>query len=232
MVDGAAMPPREALPLALQSLSSRNAVTLPHSTFDAAAAHLIAGLRAVLDKKHDSNGVDISSPREPAAESRQILRQELELLARRQASSRAVASTVDELSRLLPVDDSDANPQNERTLRALIARLRWRSFAVVDEHIREVLRDRFLLETDSGTWIGFALTSETFPSNADEWQADVVVRKGCLLLRPDERGRVGSVAVVAGVTEGRNAGVTPTVATTVVLGLGLQLGEVEPSQYH
>ena len=190
------MPPVEALPLALRSLATRNAVTLHHDAFDESALRLITRLRQLLNL-----GGTVVRPADshplPAHldDIRETLRQELASFAERQAAFYAIASTVDEMSRLLPAGPEwEEGLVDESTLRALLGRLRWRPVADVETHLNQVLRDQFVLKTDNGTWLGFALRSEMSPIPDDEYLADVVLRKGCVLVRPDDRGRVGSIA--------------------------------------
>ncbi len=234
LVDGATMPPVEALPLALQSLPTRNAVTLHHDAFDESALRLIKRLHQLLNEGDKVAGpADSQAPPAHLNEIRETLRQELARFANRQAAFYAIASTVDEVSRLLPAGPEwEEELVDESTLRVLLARLRWRPVAEVETHLDQVLRDRFPLKTDNGTWLGFALRSEISPTPDDEYLADVVIRKGCVLVRPDDRGRVGSIAVVSSIREGRNPGVTTTAASTVLLGFGKRLGDVDPLQHH
>jgi hypothetical protein len=234
LVDGAAMSPVEALPLALQALPTRNAISLHHEAFDESALRLIKRLRQLLNEEGEMVGsADAQSPPAASHGIRETIRQELAAFAKRQAAFYTIASTVDEVSRLLPAGrDWEQALVDEAALSVLLARLRWRSVADVEVHLGEVLRDRFSLKTDNGAWLGFALSSEMMPISDDDHLADVVIRKGCVLVRPDDRGRVGSIAVVSSIREGRNPGVTTTAASEVLLGFGQSLGIVDPFQHH
>jgi hypothetical protein len=234
LVDGATMPPVEALPLALQSLPTRNAVTLHHDAFDESVLQLIKRLRQLLNEGGKVAGpADAHPPPAHYNEIREILRQELARFAKRQTAFYTLASTVDEVSRLLPAGPEwEEELVDESTLRILLTRLRWRPVADVESHLSLVLRERFTINTNNGTWIGFALRSEISPIPDDEYLADVVIRKGCVLVRPDDRGLVGSVAIVSSIREGHNPGVTTTTTSTVLLGFGQRLGDVDPFQYH
>ena len=235
LVDGATMPPVEALPQALQSLPSRNAVILHHDAFDESALRLIKRLRQLLDEGDKVVGpADSHPPPVHLNEIREVMRLELTRFAKRQAVAYSIASTVDEVSRLLPDGpDWEEDLVDESALRVLLARLRSRPVADIETHLGQVLRGRFTLKTDNGNWLGFALRSQMIPiTAADEYEADVVMRKGCVLVRPDYRGLVGSIAVVSSIKEGHNSGVTITAASTVLLGFGQRLGNVDPFQYH
>jgi hypothetical protein len=189
LVDDAAMPPTKALPSALQALTARHAVTLRHDTWDATTRPLTDRIAKKVAPSSEATPVESSTP----AMTPQIMRQALieALESMNQPGAQVLLTTVDQVSQIIPSQDSASlTPERKTTLERMLRRIIGRPFIQVSDYAEQIFDHEFTAGTTNRRWVGYSL--EAVRSEPME-----ISYRGCLLLSPDENGNVTG-AVIAG----------------------------------
>lgn len=187
LVDGARMPPEQALPTSLRALASKNAVTLHHEAWDDTVQRLLARISEVLQPLAPQERPGTAEALTPAL-IRQVVAEALESVGN--VGEQVLLATVDELSRTVATMTARALAADElATLSLLLRRLVGRPVVRVAAYMREIIGNPFSCTTDQGKWLGYAITAER-----DRYEQDL---KGCVLLLPGASVD-GALALVVG----------------------------------
>lgn len=225
LVDGASLPPAQALPPTLRGLSTRNAVALHHEAWDDSFQRLSAAVSKVLApavQALDPQATEAAAGLTPEM-FRSLLAEALDPVTN--VGDRALLSTVDDLSRMVATLDLGGLQSVEKaTLKLLATRLFQRPVIRISAYMTALFPVTFPYRTDGGQWLGFAIEEEQAGPDRDFHR--------CVLLLPGpstegQMARVVGIAVVSDVNfDYRNAGFNdPPGADVFASGYVLQIGQ-------
>ena len=217
LIDGAKMPPAEALPGSISELSYRQSIVLRHSEWEATTGSLIAALgvrrKKMKDEKPDFRNVSIE-------EIRNVIRTEVPLILH-------FHPILEEISNVLTPDRAEPlEIKLKNALKKQLNKLVGRLVRNVDATIQSIFPNQFTINTANGRWKGY---SEYYKSHA---HGDVDELNQCLLVLPDSRGRISGAVLTTKVIIGYNSGIAPTSIQSPLAAAGLEPGLVVGDQYY